>query len=246
MSTPIVSRDVMSHAAMPLPVALIFDWSWSMREHTGQILEALRGLPAEFSRSSILRHSAEVALITMGVPKAEYTAGHQVVLRTGDPDEPPFGFRRMAAFTPPPKVECDGTTELDVALNLAVDLLERRLKQIAEAGRSPYRPYVAIVSDGAPTDAEGGRDDAGWREASRRLRAFLDGRLMVEAFVPKNRSAGILPEIIGDGNEVREFDPANLAQVIHAISSSVRRAADGNATPLDRIRKDIEDREGAS
>ena len=233
MSRRLIDPDVLTQAARPLPVAVIFDWSWSMRRVQHDIATALRALPDAFERRTVLRNSGEIALITMS---------HEgVVLRTGDPDIPPYGFVRATAFIPPEEVECDGVTELDVALNLAVDVLERRCRQCLDAGRSIYRPYIAIISDGDPTDAEGDRDDARWRASADRMREAIGGKLLAEAFAPAGTPQGILAELVGGDDHIHDLDPATLASVVEVVSFSVARAA--TAEPVRRaadvVREDI-------
>jgi len=229
---PLIDPDVLTQAARPMPVVVIFDWSYSMRFVQQDIAAALRALPGEFEGRTVLRNSGEIALITMS---------HEgVVLRTGEPDVPPFGFVRAPAFTPPDDVVCDGTTQLDRALQLAVDLLERRCRQCAEAGRATYRPYIAIISDGDPTDEDGASDDTRWRRPAQRVRETLDGKVLVEAFVPAGSPCGILAELVGGDDLVHELDPAKLAQVLEAVSFSAERGATTHPrSATDVVRDDI-------
>lgn len=229
-SRPLIDPDVLTQAARPLPVVVIFDWSWSMRRAERDIAAALRALPGEFEGRTVLRNSGEIALITM--------SDDGVVLRTGDPLEAPFGFVRASAFNPPAEVRCDGTSELDLALSLAVDVLERRCAQCAQAGRAMYRPYIAIISDGDPTDAEGARDDTRWREPACRMRAALGGKVRVEAFVPSGASSGILAELVGGDDNVHELDPATLAKVLEVVSFSAEQAATSPATGATAVVRD--------
>jgi uncharacterized protein YegL len=242
MTRPLVSPDVLDAVARPLPVAMIFDWSWTMRDHAEQIAQALRDLPEEFRRRAVLRNSAEIALITMGIPKAESGGENQVRLRTGRPDEPPFGFQRLSQFTPPPEVVCDGVTELSVALDLAVDLVVRRCAQVSQSGRAFYSPYVAIVSDGLATDAKGAPDSAAWRAAADRANACLGGRLAIEAFVPQGTPHGVLPDIVTEGKQVLDFDPRDFATVLEAVSFSAEQSATHDPAAI--VRKDLEEGQG--
>jgi uncharacterized protein YegL len=233
VSRPLVDPDVLTQAARPLPVVVIFDWSWSMRAVQGDIATALRALPDEFERKTVLRNSGEIALITMG--------RDGVVLRTGDPSLPPYGFVPASRFVAPAEVVCDGVTELDVALELAVDVLERRCRQCVDAGRSIYRPYIAIISDGDPTDADGEHDETRWRAPAQRMREAIGGTVLVEAFVPAATRHGILTELVDGEDHIHQLDPAALANVLEVVSFSVACAA--TAQPprraADVVREDI-------
>ncbi len=239
MTRPLVSPDILDAVARPLSVAIIFDWSWTMRGHEEQIAQALRDLPEEFGRRAVLRNSAEIALITMGVPETEPVGQNQVRLRTGRPDEPPFGFRRLAQFTPPPEVVCDGVTELSVALDLAVDVVERRCAQVSEGGRSYYLPYVAIISDGMATDGNGAPDPVAWRAAAARAGACLGGRLAIEAFVPEDTPHGVLPDIVTEGKRVLDFTPRDFATVLEAVSFSAEQTATHDPAAI--VRGDLQE-----
>ena len=239
MTRPLVSPDVLDAVARPLSVAMIFDWSWTMRAHEEQIAQALRDLPEEFRRRAVLRNSAEIALITMGVPKAETGGQNQVRLRTGRSDEPPFGFRRLSQFIPPTTVVCDGVTELSAALNLAVDLVERRCTQVSQSGRAFYLPYVAIISDGQPTDGNETPDLDGWRAAADRAGACFGGKLAIEAFVPQGTEHGVLPDIVTEGKQVHDFAPRDFATVLEAVSFSAEQTATHDPAAI--VRKDLEE-----
>ena len=235
MSTaPLVAPDTLAQTARPLPVVIVFDWSWSMRHFTDQIERVLRKLPSEFDRRALLRNSGEVALITMN-----HEGAHGVTLRTGVPTQPPFGFVRASEFVVPISVTCDGTTELDRALELALAIVERRCEQIAAAGRSFFRPYLTIISDGDPTDDQGAPDDDRWRQASERVRQAVGGKLSVEAFVPETVDPGMLTELVGTPNRVHSFNPSRLAEVIEAVSFSAERGASDAPTPTAIVREDL-------
>lgn len=235
MTTDLVAPSALAQAARPLPIVLILDASWSI-EVAGlrpDVHDFLRRLPSELEKRATLRNSAEVALITMN---------HEgVLLRTGDPTAAPYGFVRPSALITPSNLVCNGVTRLDEALRLAVGILERRCEQIAEAGRSFYRPYLAIVCDGAPTDAHGDRDEERWRVEAARTAGAIEGKLFVEAFLPAGVPAGVLPELVGGAERVRQFDARSLAAVVEAVSFSAERNASGTPSGLDRVRRDLTD-----
>lgn len=228
----LIDPDVLAQAGRPLPVVVIFDWSWSMRAVQKDIEEALRRLPDEFERRTVLRNSGEIALITM--------SGEGVRLQTGDADVAPYGFVRASAFVPPARVACDGTTELDRALDLAVDVLKRRCRQCTTAGRSIYRPYIAIISDGDPTDADGNPDDVRWREPARRMHAALGGKVSVEAFMPAGAPREILTELVGGDDKIHDLDPSKLADVLEVVSFSAEQSATSQPrSAADVVREDL-------
>ncbi len=70
-------------------------------------------------------------------------------------------FTTMAEFTPP-RLEADGFTPLGQAIEYAIDLLETRKAVYKENGIQYYRPWIFVITDGAPTDD--------WQNAAQRVR----------------------------------------------------------------------------
>ncbi len=51
-----------------------------------------------------------------------------------------------------PRIIADGQTSMGAGLNVAIDLLERRKGQYKELGVPYHRPWIFMISDGAPND----------------------------------------------------------------------------------------------
>jgi uncharacterized protein YegL len=63
----------------------------------------------------------------------------------------------------PPVLTADGSTPMGAAINLAIDALESRKAEYRANGISYYRPWIFLITDGAPTDE--------WRAAAARVKA---------------------------------------------------------------------------
>jgi uncharacterized protein YegL len=66
----------------------------------------------------------------------------------------------------PPNLQADGDTPMGTAIVQALDMLEQRKQTYKAAGISYYRPWIFLITDGAPTDT--------WNEAARRIREGED------------------------------------------------------------------------
>lgn len=135
------------------PVILLLDTSGSM---SGQPIQELnRGLAAfkeDVMKDAQASLSVEVAIVTFGPVKL-----------TQD-------FVTIDHFTPP-KLETDGVTPMGAAIEYALDLLETRKQSYKDNGVLYYRPWVFLITDGAPTDA--------WEGAAQRVREEEEQRRML-------------------------------------------------------------------
>ena len=135
------------------PVILLCDTSGSMH---GEPIEALnRGLAAfqkDVYKDEIASLRVEVALITFGP-----------VHLTQD-------FVTIDEFAPP-KLTADDVTPMGEAIEYALDLLEQRKEVYKTNGVQYYRPWVFLITDGAPTD--------NWQNAAQRIREMEAQRRML-------------------------------------------------------------------
>jgi uncharacterized protein YegL len=62
----------------------------------------------------------------------------------------------------PPELQAEGDTPMGSAIGRALDMLDERKRTYKSAGIAYYRPWVFLITDGAPTDS--------WNDAAQRVR----------------------------------------------------------------------------
>ena len=126
------------------PCILLLDTSGSMSGAAINELNAgLETFQQEIQRDDSAAVRVEVAVITFGngVHMAQsFVSAHQFVA---------------------PRLTAGGNTPMGEGINLALDQLRQRKDTYKQHGVSYYRPWVFLITDGAPTDE--------WRSAGQRV-----------------------------------------------------------------------------
>jgi uncharacterized protein YegL len=131
---PFAAAEFAENPEPRCPCVLLLDTSGSMQ---GESIEELnRGLQTfreEIFSDSLSLKRVEIAVITFGPVRVlqEFT--------TAD------GFR-------PPRLEASGETPLAAAVQRGLQLLKTRKQILRENGIKLFRPWIFLITDGAPTD----------------------------------------------------------------------------------------------
>ena len=119
------------------PVALVLDTSKSMAgAPIAELNDGIAAFRAEIASDDVAALRIEVALITFGGAIAV-----------------PQAFATIDRFDPAP-LTAAGKTPLGGALEVALDLIDRRKDAYRRHGVPYYRPWLFLISDGAPTDGD--------------------------------------------------------------------------------------------
>lgn len=133
--TTIDIRDLIINSKARLPIVLLLDTSGSM---TGRPIEKLEEAVQYFfeaiKEDEIAKRSAEISIISFNSIAEEL-----------------LGFANIERQSIP-KLITGGTTSMGKAINIALDVLEKRKKEYSEAGVEYYQPWLVLISDGEATD----------------------------------------------------------------------------------------------
>ncbi|QDZ40872.1 VWA domain-containing protein [Euhalothece natronophila Z-M001] len=170
---PVGMPEFVENPSSRCPVVLLLDTSGSM---SGQPIEQLnRGLSAfleDVQKDEQASLSVELALVKFG-------GSPQLINNFQTVDE-------LQA----PYLSAEGLTPMGEAINYALDLLETRKSNYKENGVQYYRPWVFLITDGAPNN------DSPWQMAADRVKqAETEKRLLFFTVAVEGANMEILKQI---------------------------------------------------
>jgi uncharacterized protein YegL len=132
------------------PVVLLLDASGSMSgEPINELNQGINAFWQSVKQDSLATLRVEVAVVKFGPVRLVQDFGTIVQ-------------------TKPPKLEAESDTPLGAAIEYALDLLDTRKKTYKASSIQYYRPWIFLVTDGAPTDS--------WENAANRVRQAENDR----------------------------------------------------------------------
>lgn len=199
----IASPEFVDNPENRCPVVLILDTSASM---AGDPIDSLNRGMASF------KYDVEQdALAALRVELAIVTFGHQV--------EVIQNFITVDDFMAP-KLETGGKTPLGAALKLGLDVLEIRKAIYRREGVQYYRPWVFLITDGAPTDGEE------WMESAARIQELENqGKLTFFTIGVEGADFQILQKVAPQQRPPLKLQNLQFDALFKWLSSSVRRVS---------------------
>lgn len=117
------------------PIMLLLDVSNSMEGEPHKQLQAgLQAFANYLQEDTLSKRRVEVGVITFGDTKLQV-----------------WPFQQAIDFVPP-KLSLRGTTPMGHALRAGLQAIEERVRQLVDEGRGHYKPWIFLITDGAPTD----------------------------------------------------------------------------------------------
>jgi uncharacterized protein YegL len=118
----------------------------------------------------------------------------------------------------PPQLKADGVTPMGEAIEYALDLLEERKETYKNNGVQYYRPWVFLITDGAPTDS--------WYNAAQQMRqAEMQRRLVFFAVGVEGADMNTLRQIAPPERPPVLLNGLDFRSMFQWLSTSMKRVS---------------------
>ncbi|MGB6297716.1 MAG: VWA domain-containing protein [Rivularia sp. (in: cyanobacteria)] len=185
------------------PVVLLLDTSASMsNEPIQELNKGIQRFQASVVEDDLAALRVEVAVIKFG--------GEVSVVQE---------FVTVDNFNPP-ELTATGRTPMGSAIQKALDMLEERKAVYKSNGVGYYRPWLFLITDGAPTDD--------WEQAAQRVHAAEEqSKLLFFAVGVEKADMKILKQIAPAQRKPMSLKGLNFEELFLWLSASLQRVSSG-------------------
>lgn len=191
------------------PCLLLLDISGSMSgSPIAELNQGLRTFKSELAEDSLAAKRVEVGIVTFGPVRVE------------------LDFTIVSAFDPP-SLSAHGDTPTGAAIERGLDLVRQRKELYRSHGIAFYRPWVFLITDGAPTDD--------WSRAAQEVRTGeAEKRFAFFAIGVEGANMEVLRRIaVRQPLALRGLQFSRLFQWLSNSMKSVSRSTPGEVVPMD-------------
>ncbi len=211
-------EDLVNNPTARVPICLCLDTSGSMSGRTiNELNKGVRLFYDAIREDETALYSAEICIVTFG-----------------DAAECISDFASLEVRPDAPILTADGLTPMGEAVNIGLDLLEKRKNEYKARGVDYYQPWLVLMTDGGPN----GRPS----ELSRAIKRTVD--------LVNQKKLTVFPIGIGseaDMNVLASFSPKkpplklkglNFREFFEWLSKSVSKTS--QSTPGEKVELDLE------
>lgn len=210
-------EDLVNNPTARVPVCLCLDLSGSMG---GDPIQELNRGVKEFYEAikadETALYSAEIAIVTFGGSNAK-----------AEQD-----FASLEIKPEPPELNAYGMTPMGEAINMALDMLEKRKDEYKAQGVDYYQPWLVLMTDGAPN---GSREELK-RAVERTVRMVEEKKLTVFPIGIGNKADMRALQLFSPKRSPLKLQGLKFSEFFEWLSQSVSRTSQstpGEAVPLD-------------